>query len=111
LKIRKEGTIDVWTPLYVIGHPSGLPQKFADGAWVRSVQSAYFTTNLDTYGGNSGSAVFNAATDDVEGILVRGASDFVYDYESKCYRSNFCSATLCRGEDVTDIKLILPYLQ
>ena len=46
------------TPLVVIGHPSGLPTKIADGAWVRNNESEYyFVTNLDTFGGNSGSAV------------------------------------------------------
>ena len=36
----------------------------------------YFTANLDTYRGNSGSPVFNAITHKVEGVLVRGEQDF-----------------------------------
>src|SRR5690606_16445756 len=51
--------------IYVVGHPSGLPTKVADGAVVRSQLGTYFTSNLDTYGGNSGSAVFNARTHEV----------------------------------------------
>src|SRR5690606_6853870 len=84
----------------VIGHPSGLPTKITDNAVVRSQKGAYFVANLDTYGGNSGSAVFNENTLEVVGILVRGAQDFRYDSQSQCYRSNVCAEDGCRGEDV-----------
>ena len=57
--------------------------------------------NLDTYGGNSGSAVFNAKTGLVEGILVRGEQDYVQ--KGDCRVSNVCPADGCRGEDVTKI--------
>lgn len=43
--------------LTVIGHPSGLPLKVAGDASVRSVLPEFLVANLDTYGGNSGSAV------------------------------------------------------
>jgi hypothetical protein len=55
--------------------------------------------NLDTYGGNSGSPVFNATNHQVEGILVRGENDFVTN--GSCYVSLVCPTTGCRGEDVT----------
>ena len=88
--------------LYVIGHPSGLPKKFADGAVVRdNTPSTHFVSNLDTYGGNSGSPVFNANTHEVEGILVRGENDFVL--VNGCARSQVCPTTGCRGEDVTRV--------
>ena len=46
-----------------MGHPLGLPVKYAANASVRENGVAdHFVTNLDSYGGNSGSAVFNAAT-------------------------------------------------
>lgn len=92
--------------IYVVGHPSGLPTKVADGAAVREQLGSYFTSNLDTYGGNSGSAVFNARTHEVVGILVRGAPDFVYDRDRKCTVSNRCAEDGCRGEDVTNISYI-----
>jgi V8-like Glu-specific endopeptidase len=77
LAFRKSGVIEVNTPVVVIGHPSGLPTKIAGGARVMEVNPVFFRGNLDTYGGNSGSAVFNANTREVEGILVRGARDYV----------------------------------
>lgn len=100
LKFRKEGEPSVGASVFVIGHPTGLPTKIADGAIVRSLQLTYFVSNLDTYGGNSGSAVFDLASGLVEGILVRGEQDYVRT-SSGCAASNICTSTGCRGEDVT----------
>ena len=98
------------TPVLVSGHPMGLPVKIAGGATVKNNSNgAYFDSNLDTYGGNSGSPVVNAdrlANNEifVEGILVRGATDLTVS--GGCYTSNTCSDTVgCSGdgtfEDVT----------
>ncbi|MEK6626796.1 MAG: serine protease, partial [Bdellovibrionota bacterium] len=66
LNYRKEGKIETNHPVVVIGHPTGLPTKVAAGANVRSNDNAYyFVSNLDTFGGNSGSAVFDALTGSV----------------------------------------------
>lgn len=92
----------VGDPLVVIGHPTGLPTKISDGANVRELRETHFAANLDTYGGNSGSAVFNSQTGLVEGILVRGETDYVRD-PSGCAVTNFCPDDGCRGEDVTYI--------
>ena len=74
--IRRTGRIEDNQAVHVIGHPSGLPTKFAAGAKVRdNTSAAFFVANLDTYGGNSGSPVFNSATHQVEGILVRGETE------------------------------------
>ena len=103
LSFRKQGRISSGTDIVVIGHPTGIPTKIADGARVRSLQDKFFVANLDTYGGNSGSAVFNVRTSEVEGILVRGENDYVYDASRGCQVSNKCTETGCRGEDVTYI--------
>ena len=102
VRLRKSGRPAVGDDLVVIGHPTGLPTKIADGAKVRSLLTKFFTANLDTYGGNSGSAVFNVRTEEVEGILVRGENDYVKD-PSGCQVSNRCAMNACRGEDVTYI--------
>jgi len=102
LKLNLTGTITNKTPIVVIGHPAGLPTKIAGGSEVRDAsKNGYFTANLDTYGGNSGSAVFNAKTGLIEGILVRGENDYVY--RGSCRVSQVCSDDGCRGEDVTKI--------
>ncbi|MCJ8275564.1 MAG: trypsin-like peptidase domain-containing protein, partial [Bdellovibrionales bacterium] len=97
--------------LTVIGHPSGLPAKWANEANVRTNdEDFFFVANLDTYGGNSGSPVFNSETKAVEGILVRGEADYKYDVEEKCRRSNNCEIDECRGQDVVRISSILDYV-
>lgn len=94
--------------VYVIGHPSGLPMKLGSGAYVRQKHINYFTTNLDTYGGNSGSPVFNHDTHLVEGILVRGETDF--KKRGNCYVSNNCENIGCNGEEVVYINKIFDFL-
>ena len=105
LKINRSGAIEKGAPLLVIGHPAGLPLKVAGGASVRDAgPEGYFVANLDTYGGNSGSAVFNAKTGMIEGILVRGEQDF--EWKGTCRVSKRCEDTACRGEDVTRISVL-----
>lgn len=105
LKFRTQGKVSIGEDLVVIGHPSGLPTKIADKAQVRSVNDVYFNANLDTYGGNSGSAVFNVKTGEVEGILVRGDLDYVTSGNG-CRVSNVNTEDMGRGEDVTLISIV-----
>lgn len=109
LKVRRSGEASAGDPLLVIGHPVGLPTKITTGGKVRSTSnSGYYVTNLDTYGGNSGSAVFNAQTLEIEGILVRGEQDFVQ--QGSCVVSKVCTEDSCRGEDVTRISALRQYI-
>jgi V8-like Glu-specific endopeptidase len=108
LAVRRSGVPAVGDPLEVMGYPEGLPLKLAAGANVRSVQDAFLVTNTDTYGGNSGSAVFSTVTGLVEGVLVRGELDFVF--ANGCRTSYKCPADGCRGEDVTLFSKVLPYI-
>lgn len=104
LKVRTSGKIAANASIVVIGHPSGLPTKISDGAIVReNANKYYFQSTLDTFGGNSGSAVFDVKTGTVEGILVRGERDYVQDPVMNCSRPKVCKVTECRGEDVTRI--------
>lgn len=103
LEIRQTGKIADNASLVLIGHPKGLPTKIAGGANVRSnTPTRYFVTNTDSYAGNSGAPVLDAVTGVVEGILVRGESDYITT-PTGCYISNICSDTGCKGEDVTRI--------
>jgi V8-like Glu-specific endopeptidase len=106
LKVRRSGNVAKGEKLYVIGHPSGLPTKVAGGANVREIDhKPYFVANLDTYGGNSGSAVFNQETGVIEGILVRGETDYVSN--GVCMESMRCTDAGCMGEHVTKVGLVL----
>jgi hypothetical protein len=79
--------------------------KIAPNASVRSnVFVDYFGANLDAFGGNSGSPVFNENTGEVEGILVRGYQD--YGWNGSCYVSNVCPNNGCPGfAEVTRVTL------
>lgn len=114
LELRRSGTIATGQPLIVAGHPAGLPLKVAGGAQVRdNSHPYYFSSNLDTYGGNSGSPVINASNGQVEGILVRGNTDFVLAGKgrNRCYVSNECSDGGCPGwEDVTRTSRFVAYV-
>jgi V8-like Glu-specific endopeptidase len=92
--------------IFVIGHPVGLPLKVAGGATVRDFSKVgYFVADLDTFGGNSGSPVFNTRTKLIEGILVRGDEDFI-DSPAGCTTMATYAQTAGRGEDVTKISAI-----
>lgn len=109
LAIRRDANIPDGQSVYVIGHPCGLPLKYAPGAVVRdNSPTTHFVANLDTYGGNSGSPVFNGDTGMVEGVLVRGETDFVL--VGGCRVSNVCPTTGCRGEDVTRTSQFARYI-
>jgi V8-like Glu-specific endopeptidase len=94
LKFRTSGKVADKTNLLVIGHPSGLPLKLADGGKVLSNTDANkYVTSLDTFHGNSGSAVFDSNTGLVEGILIQGKTDYVPSIRSNpksCLIVNKC---------------------
>jgi hypothetical protein len=112
LALRRSGAVALGTPLVVAGHPSGIPLKVAGNAAVKDAAPAeYFQANLDTYGGNSGSAVVDAGTTLVEGILVRGNTDYVYKASKRCYVANVCPDTGCPNwEEVTRASMFFQYV-
>ena len=59
-------------PVYILGHPCGLPLKYVPEEPVKAVDRAFFAAELSVYGGNSGSPVFSGETHEVVGIVVRG---------------------------------------
>ncbi|HAH07700.1 MAG TPA: serine protease [Elusimicrobia bacterium] len=96
------------TPLTVIGYPSGLPEKIADGGAVLDASPAgFYRTNLDTFHGNSGSPVFHSQSGKIVGILVRGENDYeevTLPDGTKCQKTKHCGPSdNCRGEDVTKV--------
>ena len=114
LSYRKFGQPKKGDDLVMIGKPSGLPTKVTDAGKIHSVESITLRTDLDAYGANSGSPVMNLKTGDIEGILIRGALDFVYDTNENCFKSHVCDYvekdTQCTGEELTRISKIIPYL-
>jgi S1-C subfamily serine protease len=92
--------------LFVIGHPVGLPLKVAVNAVVRDASPKFFfMTDLDTFSGNSGSAVFNVGNNLIEGILVRGDIDFE-DSSAGCKVASVMPQNGGAGKAVTKISVI-----
>jgi hypothetical protein len=89
----------------VIGSGSGIPFKIDAGGAVRDPHTSlvdFFVANTDTFGGNSGSGVYETAGYAVAGILVRGETDYVAN--GSCNVVNTCTDTGCRGEDITYVR-------
>lgn len=77
LKVAPKEPLAVGKGIFVIGHPSGLPTKLANGAAISQVKATTFLSNLDTFGGNSGSPIFSGQTGAIIGVLDRGQTDYV----------------------------------
>jgi len=95
----------VGSSITVIGSGSGIPFKIDSGGTVRDARATtldYFVANTDTFGGNSGSGVYENSGYTVAGILVRGETDYVTS--GSCKVVNVCSETGCRGEDITYVR-------
>ena len=113
VEYRQTGKVEEGAMVALVGHPSGLPQKISGGGRVfDSTAETHFDSNLDTYGGNSGSPVVNFATGLVEGIHVRGTTDFV-ETEAGCSVSRVCGEVGdegCSGNSATRATEFSPYV-
>ncbi len=107
LALRKKGQVGKHDLSLMIGHALGLPLKVSSGR-VLDIEPEYFSTSLDSFGGNSGAPVFNTIDGRVEGIFRGGEQDFVE--QSGCLVSKKCTENVCQGEIVTSISEIIPYL-
>jgi hypothetical protein len=97
-------------PYHVIGFPCGIPMKLAPNAVFRSeIDQNFFVINSDTYGGNSGSPVFNTISHEVEGILVQGYQDFKLN-TGQCFISFLCPFNGCSGESVSKNSQYVNYI-
>jgi subtilisin-like proprotein convertase family protein len=90
VRIARDTPPPVGTELVMIGHPAVMPKKIAGGAEVKSIAGpdTFLRSNLDAYGGNSGSMVIRTDTYEVVGILVRGAPDYRTRPGAGCTESN-----------------------
>lgn len=110
LAINRTGAIKKDIKIFVIGHPTGMLLKVAADSKVRDAsKTGYFVADLDTFGGNSGSAVFNATTKKIEGILVRGDNDYT-ETPAGCQTVVTFDQAGGRGEDVTKITELSSYI-
>lgn len=93
--------------LYMIGHPIGTASKYSFGAYVREDKENFYVANMDSFVGNSGSAVFSLEDQSLIGLLARGEEDFIWDKENQCNKLVRCEDDACRGEDIIKSSVIL----
>jgi V8-like Glu-specific endopeptidase len=78
LRINEQDNLEPETPVFIIGHPLGLPAKYTGQGQVTEVGEQIFTIDLPISLHHSGSPVFNARTGKVEGI--------VFNEDGNCYK-------------------------
>ena len=107
--VRRGGAVTMGQRITVIGFGSGIPAKIDSGGEVtdpRTGSRDYYEANTDTFQGNSGSGVFDTASREVVGILVRGATDYVM--RGACRAVNVCAntpgAAMCTGESINFVQ-------
>ncbi|MDD4976451.1 MAG: serine protease [Bacteriovorax sp.] len=81
----------VGTLLFVLGYPSSTPLKYTDAGTISKSLEKVFYSNLDTFGGNSGSPVFEASTGKVTGIVSMGNGDWVWNSGNTCKVAKLCN--------------------
>lgn len=97
LSLSPKAALTPGTEVYMIGYPSGLPQKVALNASIHATgYLQYFFTSLDAFQGNSGSPVFRLDTHEIIGILVSGELD--YAWNGSCNVPVMCKVPYCQGE-------------
>jgi V8-like Glu-specific endopeptidase len=92
----------------VLGFGSGIPLKIDDGGTVTNASTRgtfFFDTSLDTFGGNSGSGVFNS-DNELVGVLSSGATDYVMNTADNCVEVN----ELANSQGGEEIGHVLPTL-
>lgn len=91
--------------LVMLGYPSGLPLKVTEGGRIVNFDKHLLVTNLDAFGGNSGSPVLDEKSGDVVGILVSGRDDYKPHAQKNCYITNNLPESM-GGEKVTSLHVV-----
>jgi len=100
--------------IFMLGHPYGLPLIYTDNAQIHRTEENRFITNLDAFGGNSGSPVLNQ-NGNVIGVLIEGSQDFIWDKQNRCNHVHYCNGidpnNKCEGEGVLKKDIIIKALK
>jgi V8-like Glu-specific endopeptidase len=86
LKINLNHNYSKSTPLFILGYPLGVSQKLTADSNIISNDAVAnsFRHHLDTFSVNSGSAVFDASTNEIIGVHVRGTVGNYQKYGREC---------------------------
>lgn len=93
LKLRADGNPRSGDSIAMIGYPESAPQKITvtENAFIAHNDPSVILANLDVFPGNSGSALINPVTLEVQGVVTgqnmpSGQTDYIYDYANACNR-------------------------
>lgn len=109
---RRDEAMELGTEVAVLGFPNGLPAKITPGGAVivtREESLDFFEATADTFGGNSGSGVFDENGVQV-GILVRGEQDYA-ETSQGCSIPNVLSSNPGAEEGAEDITYVARALE
>jgi len=83
-KVNFDFDFKISQSVFVLGHPNGIAMKYADNAEIKYFNKNIFKANLDVFGGNSGSPIFNV-NNEVIGILSTAPGDYNLRFDNnKC---------------------------
>jgi len=108
LQLDRSGPPAAGDAVFAIGTPLGLPLKVADNAHVRTVGVDSFISDLDTFGGNSGSPVFNSRGL-ITGVLIAGGQDLAV-HDDACVISYVTAQNEGDGEWAASAAQFAPYI-
>ncbi|WP_413290770.1 trypsin-like serine peptidase [Bdellovibrio sp. HCB337] len=106
VKIGDANELNEKDSIISLSYPLGLPLKKDSGEIIRNdLMLNFFTAKIDTFGGSSGSPLFNQKKELV-GILSTGTDDFLDDAEGfqrhfkngTCIQAKRCTGEMCFGE-------------
>jgi V8-like Glu-specific endopeptidase len=103
------------TPLFMTGHPYGLPAKFvSNGHVLENKSNVFFTANPDGFPGNSGSPVIDAQTGMIIGVTVRGDTPNSFNARQfsfgTCNEYKVCTEDSCDHNHVSKISRLAGWL-
>jgi V8-like Glu-specific endopeptidase len=87
LKISKK-RMNIHDDVTMLGHPTGMPLKITTNGKIKRISAQGYVTDLDAFGGNSGSLVISSKSGEVIGILSSGQQDYVPDMTNFCARTH-----------------------
>lgn len=94
--VRSSAAPPAGTELYMIGHAAGGPAKYIDNGHVLTAMADSFTTDLDGFEANSGSPVFETATDKLVGVFITAGATFTPRNDKVCNVTVTCGEA-CPG--------------
>lgn len=85
LKLNTNYQYDKGNEVYVLGYPMGIPMKLTPNGFIEpSPSQNSFRHDLDTFSVNSGSPVFDATSNEIIGVHVRGTGWNFDTYGREC---------------------------